>query len=57
VRIQVRDRGAKAWRTVARRMTTGTRGYLSASVRVSRSGSLRLAWGKRRSRAAAFVAG
>jgi hypothetical protein len=55
VRIQVRDRGAAAWRTVARGRTMGTRGYLTASVRVARSGFLRLVWGRRHSSAAAFV--
>jgi hypothetical protein len=55
VSIQVRRRGADAWERVARRATTGTRGYLNTTVAVHTSGDLRLVWHGHRSRAAAFT--
>jgi hypothetical protein len=55
VSIQVRPRRGAPWRRVARRATTGTRDYLSTSVRVRRSGQLRLVWNGRHSRAAPFT--
>jgi hypothetical protein len=54
VSIQVRTRAGHPWQRVALRATTGARGYLSTSVRVRRSGQLRLVWSGHRSRAAAF---
>ncbi|HKE78818.1 MAG TPA: hypothetical protein VKB54_05890 [Solirubrobacteraceae bacterium] len=55
VSIQVRRRRGAPWQRVARRATTGTRDYLSTSVRVQRSGQLRLVWNGRHSRAASFT--
>jgi hypothetical protein len=55
VSIQVRLRAGHPWQRVARRATTGTRGYLSTSVRVRRSGELRLAWNGHHSRVARFT--
>ena len=43
-----------SWQRVAKRTTTGIRGYLRASVHVQRSGELRLAWDGHHSRAAGF---
>jgi hypothetical protein len=54
VSIQVRLRAGHPWRRVALRSTTGARGYLRTSVRVRRSGQLRLVWDGRHSRAASF---
>jgi hypothetical protein len=42
VAIQVRDRGATAWRTLRTVAAEPRHGYLNARVRVSRSGTLRL---------------
>jgi hypothetical protein len=54
VSIQVRRGPGHSWLRVAKRTTTGIRGYLRASVHVPRSGQLRLAWDGHHSRAAAF---
>jgi hypothetical protein len=50
----VRSGPGHPWRRVALRPTVAARGYLSTSVRVRRSGQLRLAWNGRHSRAAPF---
>jgi hypothetical protein len=55
VSIQVRRRGSDAWLRVAKRATSGPRGYLNTTVTVHDSGDLRLAWNGHRSRAAAFT--
>jgi hypothetical protein len=57
VRIQVRTRGAKRWRTVRTVRAEPRRGYLNATIRVPRTGHVRLLWrspggAERRSRAA-----
>jgi hypothetical protein len=44
VAVQVRNRGATAWRTVQTVTTDAKRGYLSTRIAVRRSGALRLAW-------------
>jgi hypothetical protein len=54
VSIQVRSGPGHPWQRVARRPTVGARGYLSTSVRVRRSGQLRLVWNGNHSRAAPF---
>jgi hypothetical protein len=54
VSIQVRDGPGHPWRHLALRPTTGARDYLSTSVRVRRSGQLRLVWNGRRSRVVSF---
>jgi hypothetical protein len=55
VSLQVRPRAGDPWQRVALRTTTGTRGYLSTTARVRRSGQLRLVWNGRHSRAASFT--
>jgi hypothetical protein len=55
VSIQVRRSGSSTWVPVARRATSGPRAYLSATIRVRRSGQLRLVWNGHRSRAASFT--
>jgi hypothetical protein len=61
VAVQVRDRGAAAWRTVQTVTTDARRGYLSTRIAVRRSGALRLAWVSgattRLSRTASFSVG
>jgi hypothetical protein len=54
VSIQVRRRAGHPWQRIALRPTTGTRGYLSTTVRVRRSGQLRLVWNGHRSRVTSF---
>ncbi|HEX7300672.1 MAG TPA: hypothetical protein VF257_16860 [Solirubrobacteraceae bacterium] len=55
ISIQVRRRGSQTWVPVARRPTSGPRGYLSTTVRVHSSGDLRLVWNGHRSRVASFT--
>jgi hypothetical protein len=55
VDVLFRARGSKGrFRRIARLRTQPARGYVDGRVRVRRSGSIRLRWGARRSRAAAF---
>jgi hypothetical protein len=54
VSIQVRRGAGHPWRRVALRPTIALRGYVSTSVRVRRSGQLRLVWNGHHSRAAPF---
>jgi hypothetical protein len=54
VAIQVRDGPGHRWQRIARRPAAAARGYLSTSVRVRRSGQLRLVWDGRHSRAVSF---
>jgi hypothetical protein len=44
VRVEVRPRGAKRWRTLRTLRTEPRRGYLQARVRVARTSALRLSW-------------
>jgi hypothetical protein len=61
VALQIRNRGATAWRTVQTVTSDARRGYLSTRIAVRRSGSLRLAWvagaTTRLSRTASFSVG
>ncbi len=54
-KVQFRGRGAKRWRTLAIKHTT-KRGYLSLHVRMSGTGTVRLAWGTQTSRGVAVTA-
>jgi len=54
VDVLFRVRGARRFHRIARLRSQAARGYVNGSVRVTRSGSIRLRWGAVRSRAAAF---
>jgi hypothetical protein len=54
VDVLFRARGARSFHRIARLRSQAARGYVTGSVRVARSGSVRLRWGAVRSRAAGF---